>query len=249
VEGHPWWSLARDGKYEGPFWNVLALHDPHTLANRDPARDHSVPRERWENESQWVARYELSVRSDGERGWRCLGTFRGNEDATSEVAHSLRALGVSARYLRFHPIEGVGGGAMRVGIYGSAVAANLEDGGAPRVQKALRGSGRRRGGGGGEDGGGGEGADGPPVVTYVIGEALGPKASCDHSIKRGRWLSKGCPCCRRREDFPARRARREGLLRAAGVRDHDAALFKPVAAAAAHYPLSDRSGAGGPTCS
>lgn len=190
VEAHPDWSLARDGQYEGPFYQVVSLGDE---------RYHKEPRQRWQEELQWVTRYEVWARQEGERGWRAVGTFRGNTDATTEVAHSLRSLDVRARYLRFRPVEAVGGGAMRVGVYGHATDAS------------GRGGARRR-----KAGAAVVRDDGPPLISYTIGEA-GCAATLGHVVKSG---SNGgrcrCSICRRTSDqigSSARQARRSALQR------------------------------------
>lgn len=72
----------------------------------------------------WVTRYELLWRSDGGRAWNSLGEFRGNVDPTTEVAHSfgdMQGGGLRARYLRVRPLECEGKGAMRLGVYGTAI--------------------------------------------------------------------------------------------------------------------------------
>lgn len=89
--------------YKGPLWMVLDLREDTDL--------------------EWVKSYELFWRSGGGRTWNALGTFKGNKDATTEVAHLLTGIsnqGIRCQYLRFVPLECEGGGAMRVGIYGEA---------------------------------------------------------------------------------------------------------------------------------
>eukprot|EP00966_Prymnesium_polylepis_P196872 4561950-Prymnesium_polylepis.1 len=196
-EGLPWWDSVRHGQYEGPFWQVLSLGDKECHPECHPS-----PRQRWQEELQWVTRYDVWVRQEGERGWRSLGSFRGNEDTTTEVAHSLHTLSVSARYVRFRPTEAVGGGAMRVGIYGCTSAA--ADGGL-EIRRPRH---TRRGGGAAQA----TTSSGPPLVTYVIGEA-GRMAFCHHTLKRGGNLSRGCPCCY--DAPPSRKARRRAIMLAA----------------------------------
>lgn len=116
VEGRPRWNLQTHGKYEGPFWQVLDLKGE---VERCPStRRQYTPGERW---MQWVTRYTVHARVDGGRGWVQIGVFKGNTNATDEVAHDVR--GLRARYLRITPLEVEGGGALRVGLYGLGVAA------------------------------------------------------------------------------------------------------------------------------
>ncbi|CAK0814550.1 unnamed protein product [Prorocentrum cordatum] len=61
---------------------------------------------------QWVTRYELHARTEGGKAWTVIGTFEGNSDMTSEVAHDLREAcrspdGLRCRFLRFLP-QGLG---------------------------------------------------------------------------------------------------------------------------------------------
>ena len=75
VEGRPWWNLASDGQYEGPFWQVLAFGDSRFL----PAPHLRQP---WHEKLQWVSRYSVEVRADIEqqaaaRGVLCLGLCLG----------------------------------------------------------------------------------------------------------------------------------------------------------------------------
>jgi hypothetical protein len=77
---------------------------------------------------EWVNKFRLSARSEGGRKWYVVGTFGGNTDSTTEVAHNLVALvggrgddgGLVCRYLRFEPLEFHGRPCLRVGVYGSA---------------------------------------------------------------------------------------------------------------------------------
>ena len=116
------WDLLKHGQYPGPFWDVLNLKGDEERCKRT-GRVYA-PSERW---LQWVAKYEIRYRVDGGRSWMSLGVFKGNIDATSEVAHDLR--GVRARYLRIVPLEAVGMGALRVGVYGMTAAAAAVEGG------------------------------------------------------------------------------------------------------------------------
>jgi len=69
----------------------------------------------------WVTSYELSYRTESGREWAVLGTFKGNSDMTTEVAHELERAekaSLQCRYLRFRPLTYEGLPAMRVGVYG-----------------------------------------------------------------------------------------------------------------------------------
>lgn len=104
-------------KYKGPFWTVRSEegHYHRGEISHPPA---------------WVSRYELWWRSDGGRKWNALGTFAGNNDECSEVAHTFgatRSAGIVARYLRVIPLEWEGGGAMRVGVYGERLQSSKYD--------------------------------------------------------------------------------------------------------------------------
>ena len=118
------WDAVEDGdylpgykqgeKYKGPYWTV------RTSASHDR---HASPTSCLTHTPAWVKRYELWWRADGGRQWHKLGCLAGNTDDVGEVAHSLDDLGpgrrgLVARYLRIVPLEGAGGGAMRVGVYG-----------------------------------------------------------------------------------------------------------------------------------
>lgn len=108
VEGRPDWNPKE--RYKGPFYTVLAPASPN-----DPKATHV---------EQFVHKYELQWRSDGSHCWHSLGTFRGNSDCCTEVAHILERHpavskgGLICRYLRVLPLDSSGGGAMRVGVYG-----------------------------------------------------------------------------------------------------------------------------------
>lgn len=120
VEGRRW-DLIKHGQYPGPFWDVLDLKGD---VERCPRTGRAyLPRERW---LQWVSRYEVHYRTDGGRQWHSLGVYKGNQDATSEVAHDVG--GVRARYLRITPLEVEGLGALRVGVYGQTASATTRDG-------------------------------------------------------------------------------------------------------------------------
>jgi len=74
----------------------------------------------------WVCRYELLYRVCGGREWLPLGVFEGNSDCTTEVTHHLVLgmrnggfHGVTARYLRFRPLDYHNAKAMRVAAYGT----------------------------------------------------------------------------------------------------------------------------------
>ena len=116
VEGRPKWNLLTHGQYEGPFWEVLSLKADEERC-RQTGRAYT-PGERW---LQWVKRYAVHARVDGGRSWVSLGIFKGNSNATDEVAHDVR--GLRARYLRITPLEVEGGGALRVGLYGLGAVA------------------------------------------------------------------------------------------------------------------------------
>lgn len=110
VEGRRW-DLLKHGQYPGPFWDVLDLRGDEERCKRSGRL--YQPHERW---LQWVSKYEIRYRVDGGRHWHLLGVYKGNCDATSEVAHDVR--GLRARYLRIVPLEAEGMGALRVGVYG-----------------------------------------------------------------------------------------------------------------------------------
>ena len=149
VEGRPGWSLAQHGRYEGPFWEILDFKrdgwnkdtsdDAHWTA-RDRYRD-GLGTSLWHHYNQrplcsaamrlqWVRRYEIMWRADGGRAWHSLGVFTGNNDAMTEVVHRCGDIkgGLHARYLRFVPLECEGGGALRVGVYGTAATASSDEG-------------------------------------------------------------------------------------------------------------------------
>jgi hypothetical protein len=81
----------------------------------------------------WTCKYQLFARRDGGRTWDLIGTFQGNTDGTTEVAHSLAQLvggrgetsGLRCRALRFVPVEASAGGvaALRIGAYGTRISA------------------------------------------------------------------------------------------------------------------------------
>lgn len=175
VEGYTGWNLARDGQYGGAYWRVLSLGD--TSYHRD------VPLRRHQTELQWVGRYEVSMRAEGGRAWRSLGVFRGNDDATSEVAHSLRQYkgGLVARFVRFRPLTAAGGGAMRVGVFGRPIGGDVD---ADAAAAAAAGG---CGGGGGRGGRGAaaEADEGPTLITYEL-TAPSPTAHKWYVAKRGR---------------------------------------------------------------
>ena len=184
VEGYRDWNLARDGQYEGPTWRVLSLGDT-TYHGNAPLRRH-------ERELQWVSRYEVSIRAEGGRAWRSLGAFRGNGDATGEVAHSLHQYkgGVVARFVRFRPLEAVGGGAMRVGVYGRPVVGSGAGGDDAASAATHRGAGRGRGAAAAAA----AADDETPLVTYELTRPS-PTAHTWYIAKSGRGPRGGCRCC------------------------------------------------------
>ena len=115
VEDRPAWD--RNERYTGPFWRRACTSEDDLFGRHHPSIVDAV-------QPRWVTRYELLCRAEGGRAWVSLGVFDGNKDATSEVCHSLRSIkpGVVARYLRVRPIAAVGGGALRVGVYGERVS-------------------------------------------------------------------------------------------------------------------------------
>jgi len=141
VEGRSW-NLLTNGIYPGPFWDVLDLKGDQLNRHGQPF----PPSMRW---LQWVGKYQLLYREDGGRTWHTLGVLPGNVDATGEVTHDVR--GLRARYLRFVPLEVTGGGAMRIGVFGTACASM-----AARGAAALGG----RGVSGGDDP--------PEPITYTL---------------------------------------------------------------------------------
>jgi hypothetical protein len=106
--------LRAGKKYARPMWTVRSAPGD---VRRGP-HDHE-----W-HEPAWVSRYALSWRADGGRKWHVLGVYKGNTDEMGEVAHLLNGGrgGVRARYLRVTPLETVGGGSMRIGVYGERVS-------------------------------------------------------------------------------------------------------------------------------
>ena len=128
VEGRRW-NLLKHGHYPGPFWMVLNLKGDQERCRRTGRP--FLPAERF---VQWVSRFEVHFRCDGGRRWLVLGSFKGNADATSEVAHSLG--GLRARYLRIVPLDVVGEGALRVGVYGQVAAAAAVCGAASGAKEA-----------------------------------------------------------------------------------------------------------------
>lgn len=195
VEGRRW-DLLKLGQYPGPYWDVLNLRGDEERCKRT-GRPY-LPHERW---LQWVSKYEIRYRLDGGRQWHLLGLYKGNDDATSEVAHDVR--GLRARYLRIVPLEAVGMGAMRVGVYGHTAATAA-------AADAL--------------GGGGEGGDGeaPEPIAYTL-RTCPPSVNtrwthCERytyrggSRRRGPWLPSG---------LTMRGERVEPRLRALRERDED----------------------------
>ncbi|EOD21650.1 hypothetical protein EMIHUDRAFT_207625 [Emiliania huxleyi CCMP1516] len=82
---------------------VLAIGEGSLAGSPWAASGYAVsPPPRHYTDLQWVTRYEVSVREAGGRAWRSLGVHRGNDDATSEVVHSLSQFkgGVRARFGR-----------------------------------------------------------------------------------------------------------------------------------------------------
>mmetsp|Transcript_29259 Transcript_29259/g.70114 ORF Transcript_29259/g.70114 Transcript_29259/m.70114 type:complete len:472 (+) Transcript_29259:1-1416(+) len=111
-EEHNAFSIKPGRRYQGPWWTVKC--EKGDVGQKEyPAQ--------W-LEPQWVSKYELWARGEEQRSvWTCVGVFAGNEDATSELAHSFAHMrgGLRARYLRVRALETVGGGALRVGVYGT----------------------------------------------------------------------------------------------------------------------------------
>ena len=72
---------------------------PSPLYSNTGSRPQAQPA--WQ-QPQFVSKYELLWRADRGREWHSLGHFRGNTDATSEVAQSFAGIkgGLRARYLR-----------------------------------------------------------------------------------------------------------------------------------------------------
>jgi len=179
VEGQPEW----DGrvKYKGPYFTVLLTEADRAGVNHP----HLQP--------QWVARYELLWRAEGGREWHSLGTFRGNDDATSEIAHALSRTdaaskelgGVVCRHLRVVPLECKGGGALRVGVYGLAhpPRAARPAGKQPRTQRAAT------------DGGSYTSCDGSETETHLVRYTITSPSQAHNPrfCKDGSGL-KGCRC-------------------------------------------------------
>ena len=181
VEGHPEHDPCT--RYKGPRYSVL--EERRSGCSRGPFSEYAG------QPMQWVSRYELLWRTEHGRAWNSLGTFTANEDATGEVAHVLDvpaglSSGLVCRYLRIVPLETVGGGALRVGVYGRATPARAAD--EPRAA-------RRSGGGGASSATGAEAtSDGeiPSSVTYTLrepGEGFNPTLCNDGSRH-------ACQCCR-----------------------------------------------------
>ena len=217
VEGQPDWDPLM--RYKGPYYQVVET-STSTLAlaavtPRSHRRNWASAPARW-TEPQYVTRYELLWRADHGRVWNSLGVFKGNEDATSEVAHATSAAagrsGLVCRYLRVVPLDCVGGGALRVGVYGESLrhATTPYDAAAEGNHAATA-----------------SGADGderaqlcdeegePLGVTYTIetaGEAFNPKYCA------GKRAAAGCSRCRCswcKPDVPRSSARLRARLDAA----------------------------------
>ena len=116
-------QLPAGRNYKGPFWTVLK---GNYLESIESQSEKAVPQV-----LQYVVKYELLWRADSGRQWNSLGVFRGNNDPTTEVAHSLSPFmgGLKARYLRLVPLETAGGGALRVGVYGHVARHGVKAGG------------------------------------------------------------------------------------------------------------------------
>jgi len=111
-------SSSGDETYYGPRYTVLCTEADNEIMSHD--------RRQW-TQQMYVTRYELQWREDGGRSWNSLGVFNGNTDPTTEVAHSFSMYkNLKARYLRVIPIDCEGGGAMRVGIYGTPIEKPLD---------------------------------------------------------------------------------------------------------------------------
>merc|ERR1719231_647411 len=91
---------AAHAEYRGPWFTVRASQHNPTVGQQQ--RCHSP---------MFVRRYELLWRAENGRKWNSLGVFAGNNDETSEVAHSFAQIkgGLQARYLRVVPLECEGG--------------------------------------------------------------------------------------------------------------------------------------------
>ena len=180
VEGRPDWDPSQ--RYSGPTVQVLAAE-----ADGARHRQHLTP--------QWVSRYELRWRGDGGRTWRSLGTFEGNSDATTEVAHLLDHRfvkgGLVCRYLRFVPLEWRGGGAVRVGVYGQPLEG-------PRGRHQRQGGGGTRHGPTAHAAPSGAADEGPESVTYTLtqtSESYNPIFCREGSVAvAARCRCSYCPC-------------------------------------------------------
>jgi len=121
-------------RYRGPFYSVRTERTHPCQIPRHAASWNGY------HEPSWVGRYELFWRADAGRNWHPLGVFRGNSDEMGEVVHSFTSMqggGLRARYLRVVPLETVGGGALRVGVYGSASSSKGAMGGSCRRGKGC----------------------------------------------------------------------------------------------------------------
>ena len=114
VEDRPAWD--RNERYTGPFWRRACTSEDDLFGRHHPSIVDAV-------QPRWVTRYELLCRAEGGRAWVSLGVFDGNKERRRRSA-TLKAIkpGVVARYLRVRPIAAVGGGALRVGVYGERVS-------------------------------------------------------------------------------------------------------------------------------
>lgn len=116
--------------YRGPWWTVRTERGRTERTERLLWTEAGVgDSSNWRvcnayHEPQWVESFELLWRADGGRKWHSLGTFEGNRDEVTEVAHSFGNVngGLRARYLRIVPRETHNGGGLRVGVYGTVIA-------------------------------------------------------------------------------------------------------------------------------
>ena len=151
-------------RYTGPWWTVVATE----------------PYIKWLT-PQYVTKYELLWRAENGRQWNSLGQFRGNTDATSEVAHSFTSVrgGLRARYLRVMPLETIGGGALRIGVYGHQGAVPV----AARRARAINGPTDEST----------EGSDAHALIKYSL-TSVTDAGACMHFIPRGAEPSRRCRC-------------------------------------------------------
>ena len=124
------------GKYKGPWWRVRQSEGWGTGSRHlGRSEKHYHSGDHAYHCPSWVSRYELLWRVDGGRQWHSLGIFDGNSDETTEVAHAFTAVrgGLRARYLRVQPLDSVGGGGLRLGVYGEGASSDSKGAGACRA--------------------------------------------------------------------------------------------------------------------